>query len=497
MKTSLLVSSVVLLVGLAVGGPVRAAPQVKLKVIEAGTVDPKLAGKAPFIQATVINSPTPKAIEEVSLTQDGARPIEIKADQLKTYAEGNEPISIMLLIEGHFLYMGNETYTDVVEDQYVGIHSKLPDSINAVAKLGPPGSQAALAVYHSSAELKHPMSDIATLTPDKLGKQQDYQNNTTRNLIAGLDLSLTELKKTATPRRALIIISDGADLTGDASREVSAAKKKLLDEGVEIYVVYFAISEEQAPSNPGHLKILDDTLPSAKSMDDIVTKIESIGSAIQSQRYYVRFPGYDEKLKIGFTWDGAPHDFILKSGDKEVTAEPVSLTTLPLWALDEGGIPWWLFVLIPLLVILLVVVGIKVMGQKEVVVPQAAPPPPAPPPPVGSPKTVMLNLQGGDDGPPIVGWIVPLNGANQFQTFKLQPGVTKVGTGGAAHIVINDGFMSTEHAQFVMSPMGFTLQDGGSTNGVYVNDRRVDKHELVDNDVITMGKTNFKFKTTM
>jgi hypothetical protein len=497
MKTSLLVSCLVVLIALAVGAPVRAAPQVKLKAVAPETIDPKLKGKAPFVLATVINGPSAKTAEDVSLVQDGTKPVEIKADQLKTYAEGNEPISIVLLIEGHFLYMGNETYEDNPDDQYIGIHSKLPDSINAVAKLGPPGSQAALAVYHSSAELKHPMSDIATLTPDKLGKQQDYQNNTTRNLVAGLDLALTELKKTTTPRRALIVISDGADITGDASREISAAKKKLVDEGVEIYVVYFAISEEQAPSTPGHLKILDDTLPSAKSMDDIVTKVESIGSAIQSQRYYVRFPGYDEKLKVGFTWDGAAHDFILKSGDKEVTAEPVSLITLPVWALDEGGVPWWLFVLIPVLLIVLVVVGIKVLGQKEVVVPQAVAAPPPPPAPAGPAKTIMLSGVGGDDGPPIVGWIVPLNGPNQFQTFKLQPGVTKVGTGGGAHIVINDGFMSTEHANFVMSPQGFMLQDGGSTNGVYVNERRVDKHELVDNDVITMGKTNFKFKTTM
>jgi pSer/pThr/pTyr-binding forkhead associated (FHA) protein len=48
-----------------------------------------------------------------------------------------------------------------------------------------------------------------------------------------------------------------------------------------------------------------------------------------------------------------------------------------------------------------------------------------------------------------------------------------------------------------MSPLGFVVQDGGSTNGVYVNERRIDKHELVDNDVITMGKTTFKFKTTL
>jgi pSer/pThr/pTyr-binding forkhead associated (FHA) protein len=110
-------------------------------------------------------------------------------------------------------------------------------------------------------------------------------------------------------------------------------------------------------------------------------------------------------------------------------------------------------------------------------------------------KTQMFNIGGGGDGFPIVGWIVPLNGPNQFQTFKLNQGLTKVGTGGAANIIVSDGFMSTEHAEIMCSPDGFTLLDKGSTNGTFVNDHRVAKHELVDNDVFTLGKTNFKFKS--
>jgi pSer/pThr/pTyr-binding forkhead associated (FHA) protein len=39
------------------------------------------------------------------------------------------------------------------------------------------------------------------------------------------------------------------------------------------------------------------------------------------------------------------------------------------------------------------------------------------------------------------------------------------------------------------------LRDLGSTNGTYVNDRRVDQHELVDNDFVQFGKSLVKFKT--
>jgi hypothetical protein len=123
------------------------------------------------------------------------------------------------------------------------------------------------------------------------------------------------------------------------------------------------------------------------------------------------------------------------------------------------------------------------------------PPQEAPAPAAGPAKTVMLGVGGDDDGIPIVGWVVPLTGPNQFQTFKLLAGLTKLGTGGAAHVVVNDQFMSTEHAEIICSPAGFILKDANSTNGVFVNQKRIAAHELVDNDVFTLGRTDFKFKS--
>jgi len=110
-------------------------------------------------------------------------------------------------------------------------------------------------------------------------------------------------------------------------------------------------------------------------------------------------------------------------------------------------------------------------------------------------RTIMLGVGGGEDSLPIVGWVVPMGGPNQFQTFKLGQGATKLGTGGASQVVVNDSFMSTEHAEIVCSASGFVLNDLGSTNGTYVNSRRVSSHELVDNDVFKLGKTDFKFKS--
>ena len=110
-------------------------------------------------------------------------------------------------------------------------------------------------------------------------------------------------------------------------------------------------------------------------------------------------------------------------------------------------------------------------------------------------KTVMIGAGGDQDGFPIVGWLVPLNGVDAYKTMRLRSGMTKIGTAPPADLVINDGFMSTEHCQITCSPAGFVLIDSGATNGCYVNDRKIQKHDLIDNDVITLGKTNFKFKS--
>jgi hypothetical protein len=153
--------------------------------------------------------------------------------------------------------------------------------------------------------------------------------------------------------------------------------------------------------------------------------------------------------------------------------------------------------------LLLIVIIAAVSGKKEeapapmpMPVMQAAVPG-EPPKPAMPMKTMMFNAGGGagEDGFPVVGWLVPLNGADAYKTHKLRSSGTKIGTQSNSDIVINDGFMSTDHCKINCSPHGFVLEDNGSTNGCYVNDRKVTKHELVDNDMITLGKTNLKFKS--
>ena len=92
-----------------------------------------------------------------------------------------------------------------------------------------------------------------------------------------------------------------------------------------------------------------------------------------------------------------------------------------------------------------------------------------------------------------------LNGKRQGRVFEIPRGAEQViGHRQSANIAIDDPWVSWDHARvFFENGEGHTcwIEDLGSTNGTYVNDRRIQNHELVDNDVFMLGKTAFKFKS--
>ena len=54
-------------------------------------------------------------------------------------------------------------------------------------------------------------------------------------------------------------------------------------------------------------------------------------------------------------------------------------------------------------------------------------------------------------------------------------------------IYIKSKFVSRHHAQITSDDVGCTVEDLNSTNGVFIDERRVKKHQLRDGDVVTVG----------
>lgn len=82
--------------------------------------------------------------------------------------------------------------------------------------------------------------------------------------------------------------------------------------------------------------------------------------------------------------------------------------------------------------------------------------------------------------------------------YPLTNGPTVLGRGADADIVVEDTGVSRHHAQIVVDQGTVAVQDLGSTNGTFVNGRKVQSIQLQDQDVISLGRSSITllFPTT-
>jgi hypothetical protein len=114
----------------------------------------------------------------------------------------------------------------------------------------------------------------------------------------------------------------------------------------------------------------------------------------------------------------------------------------------------------------------------------------------GKMRTMAIDMGGGGGAVQGsgVGWLVPLDGPQSGELFQLK-GRAIVGTAADCDVVLREPSISGRHAEFMSTSQGFRVNDLGSTNGTYVNDKRVTNSDLIDNDNVRLGRVNFKFKS--
>jgi len=82
----------------------------------------------------------------------------------------------------------------------------------------------------------------------------------------------------------------------------------------------------------------------------------------------------------------------------------------------------------------------------------------------------------------------------QGRTFELRPGEVLIGRSSSCHLVLDDGLVSRKHAQIVVSDQQAIVEDFGSANGVFINNKRVNGSEpLKAGDQLQIGKQQFTF----
>lgn len=99
----------------------------------------------------------------------------------------------------------------------------------------------------------------------------------------------------------------------------------------------------------------------------------------------------------------------------------------------------------------------------------------------------------------LVGWLVSYSFDPMGVDFKLFEGRNIIGRDVDCNVTVNDGLMSGKHAVLLYKNDRYKISDNMSTHGTFVNNVDIeDEHfELHDGDVIQLGGTVFKFRTSL
>lgn len=128
--------------------------------------------------------------------------------------------------------------------------------------------------------------------------------------------------------------------------------------------------------------------------------------------------------------------------------------------------------------------------QPKRTVPQQSPKPQAPSPRPPRRKTQPISPPSSPEG-----WLVLRSGSRSGQQFGLKRGRNTVGRDpDRSDIVLEDDTVSGEHARIQLEQGQFYIYDLASTNGTFVNNHRVQKEMLMDNDVVRFGNAEMVFK---
>lgn len=140
-----------------------------------------------------------------------------------------------------------------------------------------------------------------------------------------------------------------------------------------------------------------------------------------------------------------------------------------------AGVDAWLWYGVPLalmVLIILVLITLAMLWRK-----------PAPPPPLENTRHEQVRP---------LAYLITQN--EKATRYSINAPVWRIGRSLDNELTINDSSISRRHAELQRSGNGdFYIFDRGSTNGVYVNNKKISKHRLQEGDIIEIGDVFLRF----
>lgn len=91
--------------------------------------------------------------------------------------------------------------------------------------------------------------------------------------------------------------------------------------------------------------------------------------------------------------------------------------------------------------------------------------------------------------------IIVKNDTKTVTTLQLQAGGISIGRANDNDLPISDHMVSSHHARIFTYFNASYIEDLGSTNGTYINGKRIQKHTLHPGDIIKVGRQMLEVAT--
>ncbi|WP_434741470.1 FHA domain-containing protein [Micromonospora sp. SH-82] len=99
-----------------------------------------------------------------------------------------------------------------------------------------------------------------------------------------------------------------------------------------------------------------------------------------------------------------------------------------------------------------------------------------------------------EDFPELLPLLTVAAGPMRGASFRIRADPLVIGRAPSSDVVVDDPHLSRRHAAVRRTGAETSLVDLGSTNGTWLNDRRIaDVEQLADGDVIRLGRTELRY----
>ena len=290
--------------------------------------------------------------------------------------------------------------------------------------------------------------------------------------------ALRELGKTREARKLIVLVSDGLNAQMDRRvfRTLGDAARA---QHVPISAIAFSPSDDRVPLiNLGELaKRSFGTFRWAPKADDLSKQVDALADEL-SRSYVLTFALPVRAL--------AGHKLVVRANG--VTSNVLT------WDADDvkRNLPWWAWLAFAVGAIAAAFAVRELLRRRRASAPAQSKPPAQPQraQPQAQPQRAQPHAQ-----PQRVlrATLIVVTGsaAGQRVSVDAQP----IELGKATAWRIDDPSVSGRHARVSADAHGFIIADLGSTNGTFVNGRKVDQPtRLTDGDLIALGQTQLKFR---